>query len=252
MGGYIRPLFGIRIAYNKVNDYTGDNIDGATQLSTHLRVDCDSGRTKGCGGGFDNYVKFGFSFDSRNFEPDPSSGILAQTVLELSPRFLGSKYNYGRFSNSLNAYGNVFKYKKQQITLAGRFLYEWQFGDVPFYSMNTVPFNERDRQGLGGLRTLRGYKQDRFIGPVSLVSNMEMRWSFVDFTVFKQYIKLEAVPFFDAGRTFEGNKDISFNNWKLSGGLGMNLVWNLSTVILFHYGFSPEGNSFYMDLGHQF
>ena len=252
LGGYIRPLFGIRIAYNKVNDYTGDNIDGATQLSTHLRVDCDSGRTKGCGGGFDNYVKFGFSFDSRNFEPDPSSGILAQTVLELSPRFLGSKYNYGRFSNSLNAYGNVFKYKKQQITLAGRFLYEWQFGDVPFYSMNTVPFNERDRQGLGGLRTLRGYKQDRFIGPVSLVSNMEMRWSFVDFTVFKQYIKLEAVPFFDAGRTFEGNKDISFNNWKLSGGLGMNLVWNLSTVILFHYGFSPEGNSFYMDLGHQF
>jgi len=252
LGGLIRPLFGFRVAYNWINDYTGDTVNNAVQLPTHLRDDCNTGRAKGCSGGFDNYIKLGFSFDSRNFEPDPSSGILAQVVTELSPKFMGSAFNYGRLATTLQGYGTLFKYKSQQFVLAGRFLYEWQFGDVPFYSMDTYAFTERDRLGLGGLRTIRGYKQDRFIGPVALLSNMEMRWSFVEFNVFKQHIKLMAVPFFDAGRTFENNSSITFNNWKLGGGMGVHLAWNLSTIIVFDYGFTPEGNAFYMDIGHVF
>ncbi len=252
LGGLVRPLFGFRVAYNWIGDYTGDTVNGALELPTHLRDDCNSGRAKGCNGGFDNYVKLGVSFDTRNFEPDPSSGILAQAVMELSPKFLGSSLNYGRLATTISGYGTLLKFKTQQIVLAGRFLYEWQFGDVPFYSMDTYAFTERDRQGLGGLRTLRGYKQDRFIGPVSLLSNMELRWSFIEFEIFKQRIKLEAVPFFDAGRTFENNGGITLNDWKLDGGLGLRLAWNLSTIIVFDYGFTPEGNAFYMDLGHVF
>jgi hypothetical protein len=252
VGGLIRPLFGFRAAYNWIKDYTGDTVNGATQLPTHLRDDCNAGRAKDCNGGFDNYVKLGVSFDTRDFEPDPSKGILAQAVAEFSPKFLGSSENYGRFATTLSGYGTLLKFKTQQLVLAGRFLYEWEFGDVPFYSMNTYAFTERDRFGLGGLRTIRGYKQDRFIGPVSLLSNMELRWSFAEFEIFKQHIKLEAVPFFDAGRTFENNGSITLNDWKLGGGMGVHLAWNLSTIIVFDYGFTPEGNAFYMDLGHVF
>jgi outer membrane protein assembly factor BamA len=252
LGGLIRPLFGIRIARVWIDDYTGDTVDGARQLATHMRDDCSSGRARGCGGGFDNFVKLGFTFDTRDFEPDPSTGILAQLTAELSPKFLGSAFNYGRLTASLAGFGTVLRHRMQQVVLAGRFLYVWQFGDVPFYSMNTLAFNERDRQGLGGLRSIRGYKQDRFIGPVMMAGNMELRWSFVEFRVFKQDLKLMAVPFLDAGRAFDGMGSVTMSDWHLAGGAGIRMAWNLSTIICFDYGFASEGQAFYMDLSHQF
>ncbi len=251
-GGIVRPLIGFQVGRVWITDYTGDTIGGAQQLPTHLRDDCDAGIAKGCSGGFDNYVKLGITLDTRNFEPDPSVGILGELVAELSPRFLGSAFNYGRLGASLHGFGTVLKSGMQQIVLAGRFLYQWQFGDVPFYSMNTLAFTERDRYGLGGLRTLRGFRQDRFIGPVAMLTNAEMRWSFVEFTVFRQRIKLTATPFIDAGRTFSRPSDTSFKGWKVDGGAGLRMAWNLSTVVCFDYGISPEGSAFYMDLNHQF
>lgn len=252
VGGLIRPLIGFRVARIWIHDYTGSSVNNATELPTHLRVDCASGRAVGCNGGFDNYVKLGFTFDTRNFEPDPAVGILHQTSIELSPKFLGSAYNYGRITSSLNGYGTLLKHDVQQVVLAARFLYNWQFGDVPFYTMDTLAMNERDRFGLGGLRTMHGYKQDRFIGPVMMLANMDLRWSFAQFRVWKQDIKLMAVPFFDAGRAFDNNSQVSFANWKLAGGAGLRLAWNLSTIVDFDYGISPEGSSFYMDLNHPF
>lgn len=252
VGGLIRPLVGIRVARIWIHDYTGSGVGSAVELPTHLQVDCASGRAVGCNGGFDNYVKFGFTFDTRNFEPDPAMGILHQTAVELSPKFLGSAFNYGRVTSSLNGYGTVLKHNVQQVVVAARFLYNWQFGDVPFYSMNTMAFNERDRFGLGGLRSMHGYKQDRFIGPVMMLANVDLRWSFAQFRVWKQDIKLMAVPFFDAGRAFDGNGQVSFASWKLAGGAGLRLAWNLSTIVDFDYGISPEGSAFYMDLSHPF
>lgn len=252
VGGLIRPLVGIRVARVWIHDYTGSGVNGGVELPTHLSVDCASGSAVGCSGGFDNYVKLGFTFDTRNFEPDPSTGILHQTALELSPKFLGSAFNYGRITSSLAGYGTLLDSGVQRVVLSARFLYNWQFGDVPFYAMNTMAMNERDRFGLGGLRTLHGYKQDRFIGPVMMLANMDMRWRFAQFEVFKQDIKLMAVPFFDAGRAFDRNGDVSFANWKLAGGVGLRLAWNLSTIVDFDYGVSPEGSAFYMDLSHPF
>lgn len=251
-GGLVRPLAGIRVAHFWIHDYTGSSVNNAVELPTHLAVDCTSGRAIGCGGGLDNYVKLGFTFDTRNFEPDPSSGILAQTFTEFSPKFLGSALNYGRWTTSLSGYGTLLSYKIQQLVLAGRFAYNWQFGDIPFYTMDTLAFNERDRFGLGGLRTLHGYRQNRFIGPVATVFNTDLRWSFTQFRIFKQDIKMMAVPFFDAGRAYNSNSDITLRDWKFAGGIGLRLAWNLSTIVTFDYGISAEGKAFYMDLSHPF
>lgn len=261
LGGYIRPLVGFQISKIWVDDYTGNTVGAvdsngqsasAIEASTHLRDDCDSGRAIGCNGGYDIYVKLGLSFDTRNFEPDPSSGMLFEVVSELSPKFLGSSFNYGKLTTSLKGYGKILEYKKQLIVLASRAMYRWMFGDIPFYSMNILPYTETDRTGLGGFWTLRGYKQDRFVGPAAMLVNAEVRWSFVDFMVLNQYIKLMFVPFFDAGRVFNSASDTTFKNWKVDGGMGIHLSWNLSTVVSLDYGIGSEGKLFYMQLGHQF
>ncbi len=258
LGGLIRPLFGFRVARIWATDYTGDNVTSrnaagqsviATEQPTHLRDDCNSGRAIGCRGGYDVYVKLGITLDTRNFEPDPSSGILFQLTSELSPTFLGSLENYGRLATSLSAYGNVFERKEQQIIAVARVFYSWQFGDVPFYTMDTMAFNDRDQLGLGGFASIRGYKQNRFIGPVTMLTNAEIRWYFKKFTVWKQRIKLGIAPFIDAGRAFDNVSDTTFRGWHLGGGGGLRLTWNLSTVICFDYAVSAEGQLFYMNAG---
>ena len=252
VGGYIRPLFGIQIARIWIEDYTGDGVSGAVQNQTHLQADCLSGRALDCNGGWDNLIKLGISFDTRDFEPSPKRGIFWELTTELSPTFLGSVSNYGRLTTDLRAYGEIIDWKNQLVVLAGRFYYGWQFGDVPFFSMNTLAFTDRDRTGLGGFRSIRGYRLDRFIGPVQLLANMELRWSFYDFTVWKQNIRLGLKPFLDVGRTFDSNSAITFAGWHPGGGAGLMLAWNLSTVINFDMAWSSEGSTFYMEADLQF
>lgn len=252
LGGYVRPLFGIQVTRVWIGDYTGDTVSGAAQNQTHLAADCASGRAIGCNGGWDNLVKLGISFDTRDFEPNPKQGIFWELVTELSPKFLGSAYNYGRLTTDIRAYGNIIDWKNQLMVIAGRFYYGWQFGDVPFYSMNTMPFTDRNYTGLGGFRSIRGYRLDRYIGPVQMVANMELRWNFYDFTIFKQNIMLGVKPFIDIGRTFDSNSDITFAGWHPGGGVGLMLAWNLSTVINFDYAWGSEGSTFYMEADLQF
>lgn len=252
VGGLLRPLVGFQVAHVWVSDYSGQVSGNVVQQSTHLQDDCNSGRAIGCKGGYDVYVKLGMTFDTRDFEPDPRKGVILSTISEFSPKFLGSSFNYGRWTTAIMGFGDILRYKTQQLVITGRFTYSWQFGSVPFYSMNMIAMEDQDRPSLGGIETLRGYALNRFIGPVTLLTNTELRYTFFQFNVFKQNIKLMAVPFLDFGRVFDSNTQISFRDWKLGGGAGLHLAWNLSTVVSFDYAFSPEDQAFYMDIGHQF
>ena len=152
----------------------------------------------------------------------------------------------------MRAFGRVFDYKKQRLVLAGRVFYQWQFGEVPFYSMNKMAFTDRDWTGLGGFRSIRGFRLDRFIGPVTALTNVELRYTFYDFEVWNQRIQLGLKPFVDAGRSFDNVRQTTFRGWKLGGGGGLMLIWNLATVINFDAAWSGEGNAFYMEAGAQF
>lgn len=252
VGGLVRPLVGFQVSHIWVGDYTGQVSGNVVQNPTHLRDDCDVGRAIGCKGGNDIYLKFGMTFDTRDFEPDPKRGIVASAMSEFSPKFLGSAFNYGRLTTAMMGYGDILKYKTQQLIITGRFTYSWQFGDIPFYSMNIFALEDQDDSALGGIENLRGYALNRFIGPVGMVANVELRHTFAEFNVFKQNIKLMAVPFLDYGRVFNSNSAITFRDWKMGGGAGLHLAWNLSTIVSFDYAWSAEDQAFYMDIGHQF
>jgi outer membrane translocation and assembly module TamA len=67
-----------------------------------------------------------------------------------------------------------------------------------------------------------------------------------------QHLRFMLVPFVDTGRVFDSIGDTTFKDWKLDGGIGLQMAWNLSTVVSFDYTRSGEGTMFYMELGHQF
>jgi outer membrane translocation and assembly module TamA len=140
-----------------------------------------------------------------------------------------------------------------RLVLAANAVYSNHFGTVPFYAYPSMsaPGSYR-KEGLGGWQTLRGFNANRFVGPVEIQGNLELRWTLADFTVWDQNLRPMLVPFVDAGRVFDRTDRFSFNNWQVTGGLALRLAWNLATLISFDLGFSREGPGFYVEIGHPF
>jgi outer membrane protein assembly factor BamA len=250
-GGWLRPLLGLQFTHVEVGDYTGDTVDDAVMQPTRLFTDNQQGKVIGFGGGWDNALKVGLTFDTRDFEPDPAEGVMLQVASRISTKALGSAFNYEQITFSARGFHNLLG-DPGRLILAGRLTYVMQFGDVPFYSASTIPFTDGDANGLGGHPTLRGFVIDRFVGHAATYANGELRWSFAETRLWKQHLRFMLVPFVDTGRVFDSVGDTTLTRWKVDGGAGLRLAWNLSTIVSFDFARSSEGNMFYMVLGHQF
>jgi outer membrane protein assembly factor BamA len=249
-GGWLRPQLGLQVSHIDIRDYSGDKIDGAVMQPTRLLLDDEAGKIIGFDGGWDNAVKVGLTFDSRDFEPDPSSGMMLQAVTRISTKGIGSSFNYEQVTFSGRGFHNLLE--DGRLILAGKVTYVMQFGDVPFYSAPIIPFTEGDVDGLGGHPTLRGYVADRFVGDASMYANGELRWSFAETTIKRQHLRFMAVPFVDTGRVFDSVGQTTLNDWKIDGGIGLRLAWNIATIVSIDFARSSEGNLIHMQLGHQF
>jgi hypothetical protein len=250
-GGWLRPQLGLQFTHVDVKDYTGKLIDGAVMQPTRLFTDQQSGNISGFNGGWDNALKIGLTFDTRDFEPDPAAGIMLQAVGRISSEALGSAFDYQQITLSGRGFHNLLG-ESGRLILAGRFTYVMQFGEVPFYSAPVIPSTDGDINGLGGHATMRGFVTDRFVGDAAALANGELRWSFGEKVLWGQHLRFMLVPFVDAGRVFDSVGDTTLEDWKFDGGIGFRLAWNLSTIVSFDYGRSGEGSLFYMELGHQF
>jgi outer membrane protein assembly factor BamA len=258
--GLLRPLAGLGFSYHQVRDYTGRQVRAvtsggqatqATMAPTRLREDCDASLIVGCAGGWDNFLRLGLSFDTRDFEPDPNRGVFIDAALDLGTGVLGSRYGWVRFLLSPRLYVSPFP-RLADLVFAVRGTLQIQSQNTPFFEMKLIPWTEDPRNGLGGLRTMRGFKQDRFVGPVMSLANFELRWTFVRFVVWQQKIALIAVPFLDLGATHDRLSDVSLADWRPSEGAALRISWNLATIITFDYGRSGEDSGLYINFNHIF
>lgn len=106
--------------------------------------------------------------------------------------------------------------------------------------------------GLGGMQTLRGYKQDRFVGPVMGFANFEVRLRILSFSLGEENFTISIVPSLDFGRVWDKAKSVNLKDYKHSQTLGVRIIWNQSTVISMDYGRSYEDSQFFLDLGQTF
>jgi hypothetical protein len=260
LGGILRSMIGTNLAYVDLHDYSGQVVNAtgsngkstkAVEATTLLASDCAAGRILGCNGGTDNVLRLALSIDTRDFEPDPNSGVYTELSGEFGTKGLGSQYEYMRLMLSIRAFYSPIP-KLADLVLAARGVYELQTHGVPFFSEEIMPFIDDNHAGLGGFRTLRGFDQNRFVGPVLALTNYEVRWTFVKFHVLHQGFALMAVPFLDIGRVFDNVGQTTFAGWKRSEGGGLRIAWNEATIIMVDYGFSEEGTGLYVNFNHIF
>jgi hypothetical protein len=260
LGGIVRSLVGFGISHVTLGDYTSKTADAtdvagastqAPSAPTRFHDDCASGLLVGCEGGWDNTLRLGLALDTRDFEPDPNSGFFGDLAADFGTHLLGSQYDYSRVMLALRGYVSPFP-SYADLVFAVRGVYEVQSAGAPFFSMDTFPFTEDPRTGMGGFRTLRGYKQDRFVGHVMALTNYELRWTFAQTRAFGQRFAFIGVPFLDMGRAFDAVRRTSLAGWNRDQGFGLRIAWNLSTIVMVDYGLSSEDSGLYINFSHIF
>ena len=255
LNGVIRPSLGFVMGKMNISDYSGNKVKVSgneyLQNNTRLFQDNEAGNIIGFHGGWDNRTIIGVAFDSRDFEPDPNNGLLTEMVAEVSNKGIGSTYDYQRYTFSQKVYFSPFP-KIADLVLAARGVFSFHTGSTPFYALSNISFTEGVKNGLGGLRTMRGFKSRRFVGNTMTLVNFEMRWTMFDVDVLGQNFAFLLVPFIDSGRVFNAPKEANFNNWKFDYGAGLRIAWNQATVIIFDYGMSSEDSGFFINFNHIF
>lgn len=230
------------------------------------------------GGGLSSALRFGLMYDSRNVENNPTKGIWAEAHFIASPHWLGTTkgQDYYKFNATFRQYVPIVE---NHLTLAYRAAYQGFLGNAPWYMMpfytNMGP--KADNDGIGGYRTVRGLMLNRVQGLHTGFYNVELRWKFVDFKLWKQNIAFALSAFSDGAHVFKGY-DMSLRpaSWATatdlalydefifdrkdgfhgSAGAGLRFIMNQNFIVAFEYAMPfnrQDGNgSFYINTGFLF
>lgn len=276
MGGRLRFMLGYEALFTKFRFMSGERIEDARTLGgqkveainniTKIEEDIASGIWEQYNlAGFNNNNRYNFTsmlawaliYDTRDFEPDPSKGTFLQYSHEYSAPFLASDFNFhklmiqGQYFKTLHQWNN----DKNRITFAGLAAFGHIFGPkINFIEMWDLS-SQAEAGGImvmGGERSIRGYREARFMAPTTGLINLELRSRFYHFNLLKQHFILGGNLFYDAGTVWDSPSQMTFTDWRGAPGLGGRLNWNQSTVIRLDYAVSREGSQVFFGLNHIF
>ena len=230
-------------------------------------------------GGWSSSVRLGLLFDTRDKEGAPSRGIWAEAHAMLAPKWLGTTNPYYRYSVTFRHYVPIVQ--NDILTFAYRLNYEGTFGrKAPYYMLPflTTMGPSYDRDGMGGYRTVRGIMRNRVQGLDVASYNVELRWRFVSFTLWKQNISFGLSAFRDGtmvtkayDMSFRGDEAdrAAYDEYMALGtehdrphitvGGGLRFIMNQNFIVAFEYGLpvgklrKQDGNgAFYINTGYLF
>jgi hypothetical protein len=276
MGGKLRFMFGYEALFTNFRSYNGREVEGA--------IDADGNEVKAPhnptlvdlekeAGVWDRFNLSGFAdndeykftsmlawaliYDTRDFEPDPSKGVFLQYSHEYSAPWLGSQFDFNKMMLQGQVIHTLARWRgnKSRLTFAGL----GALGHIWGSNINFIEMWDLSSQAeaggilvLGGERSIRGFREARFLAPTVALINLEMRARLYDFKFLGQHINLGLNPFFDFGSVWDNPRDLSFNGWRGAPGMGARIAWNQSTILRLDYGQSREGGQFFFGFGHIF
>ena len=233
-------------------------------------------------GGFNSAIRLGLMYDTRDKEAAPSKGIWTEAHAILAPKFLGTTNPFYRYSVTFRHYVPIVK--NDVLTFAYRLNYQGTFGkEAPFYVLPymTVLGREIDYEGFGGYKTVRGLLRNKVQGLDVATYNVELRWRFIKFVLWKQNIAL-ALNAFSDGTMATKNYDMTFKGEEqyrsdydkymalndnytskkgndlphITAGGGFRFIMNQNFIVCVEYGVpfkKQDGNgSLYINIGYLF
>ncbi len=208
-------------------------------------------------GGITTLLKAGLMFDTRDNEANPMKGIWTEAIFFLAPGFLSSEdKGFAKISLTHRQY---FTLVPGRLSFVYRLAYQGKlWGTMPTYMLPLVLNGglAKDRDGLGGAKTVRGILRNRVVGEDFLYGNFEFRWKFLKTVVFKQNLYLALNTFVDFGM-ITGYYNIHINDVPdeylyffpgdkerphISYGAGFHFALNENFVIAINNGYAVNKN----------
>ena len=136
-------------------------------------------------------LEYAIVYDTRDSEIEPQSGFWHQASFRVSPGGVGTlmPYRYGQGDVTLRGYVTPIP---KRLTLAGRVVADWQFGNVPFYELAAY----EETYAIGGVQGVRGPPAQRYYGKEKIFFNLEARSTLVNFRLFGKSWGLGLAAFF--------------------------------------------------------
>ena len=208
-------------------------------------------------GGFSNYFKAGFLYDTRDIEANPSRGIWTEALIVYAPGFFfNDDVNFCKLSATHRQY---FTLAPAKLIFAYRLMYQGTIGGyMPFYMQPFMinaysPITKLD--GLGGAKTMRGVMRNRVVGDGFIMGNAELRWKVFNTVIAKQNFYVGLNAFMDAGMVVQqikfdesripaADKSLYFDTGYINkndglhsgAGLGLRAVLNENFILAIDYG----------------
>ena len=145
-----------------------------------------------------NYWRLGLIWDTRDHEIGPQRGTWAEALVQRVSTGLGATEDFTRWTATVRQYAPI----THRLTFAQRLTVQGIEGDAPFDELATIQSSYKQQEGLGGSGSLRGVPKNRYIGKGLALSNSELRWRALDFSIFRRDAFVALSSFVDAGRVW--------------------------------------------------
>jgi hypothetical protein len=180
------------------------------------------------------------SYDDRDSPRLPSRGTLGQARVELVDRALGSTTSFVKWGFELRR----FEPLRERVILALRGALDYLSGArrAPFY----------ERHSLGGVKSLRGFGDGRFVDAHRFVGTVELRTAAYERRLFDVLTEFEIAPFLDAGRVFSELDTFPLEDLHYVGGVGFRGVVRPQVVGFVDVGVGSDGPAVFTGLDYPF
>ena len=190
LGGRLRPLLGLEARHVQVADYSGRMINGVPEEPTRLHEDATSGTVVGVHGGWDNAFRAGLTYDTRDFEPNPESGLM----LEMAGRYVSRALRLGlsptcRRRPRRGITTTRYAASRTRSSSPGGGLIPRSSAPCPSIRLAVLPHEARATcSDSAAFRRCAAIPTNRFIGKSGMVANAELRWTFSEKTPWHQHL----------------------------------------------------------------
>jgi outer membrane protein assembly factor BamA len=207
--------------------------------------------------GYLSTIELGLMFDKRDNEPAPSSGYWLETSVRGGHSLWGSAWDYLGFSLAGRVYFPLDEGKS--LVLASQSIADAILGDLPYDALSRIGGSQSisDFSAIGGQYIGRGIREQMFVGRFKVIEQLELRYSFWSFLLWRQHFTLTAALFTDLAMTAWDYQRFTRDMKKLhsSFGTGLRITWNKTFIVRADLGMSPEENfipRFYLLVGNVF
>jgi len=178
-----------------------------------------------------------FFYDTRNNLVSPTDGMAVTAYAEVNQNVNNGDHPvYSRYELEVK---KLFPSESKRAILIVRADIQATIGDqVPFF----------EQSSLGGQNNLRGYGVDRYIDKNLVAMSIEERIHMARTKIAGVTADFEFAPFLDTGQVFANYKDVSFQDYRMTPGLGFRAIVRPNVVGRIDYGFSKEGGAVFAGL----